>query len=285
LANFSEIALTKQVIIDYIQKRKLDKRKNGTINRELTVLRRAYTLAELACPKIPKLEENNVRTGFVSPEQFEKLITELPEYVRPIALFGYLTGCRKGEILNLKWSQIDIARRIVKLAANDTKNGMPRTIPLSESLAETVDALTRVDEYVFTRDGKRIKNIREAWPGACIRAGVSNVRFHDLRRTAVRNLVRANVPERVAMDISGHKTRSIFDRCNIVVETELHEAMAKVESRFTSFDRTAVAKSASNNGVDRFMVSEEAPSSVESEAQSIESVNETITVPITEEKK
>lgn len=119
----------------------------------------------------PQLEENNVRTGFVSPEQFEKLITELSEYVRPIALFGYLTGCRKGEILNLKWSQIDIARRIVKLAANDTKNGMPRTIPLSESLAETVDVLARVDELfllgtanesrTFARRGRALAVVRE----------------------------------------------------------------------------------------------------------------------------
>lgn len=277
--------ITKQNILEYIQKRKADKKKNGTINRELTLLRRAFKLAEMAHPKIPKLEENNVRTGFLSPEQFERLITELPEHVRPIALFGYLTGCRKGEILNLKWSQVDIERRIVKLAATDTKSGLPRTIPLSESIADTLDALPRVDEHVFTRAGKQVKDIREAWASACARAGIPNVQFHDLRRTAVRNLVRANVPERIAMDISGHKTRSIFDRYNIIVETELHDAMAKVENRFTQFERTAVAKAATNNGVDRFLVPKDAIEHRNSDVPTGDKEVGTITVTITANEK
>ena len=85
-------------------------------------------------------------------------------------------------------------------------------------------------EHVFTYRGKRLKSIRSGWTKACADAGSKGVLFHDLRRTAVRNFSRARVPERVIMSITGHKTRSVFDRYNIVDEHDLHDGMNRLEA-------------------------------------------------------
>jgi integrase len=221
--------LTKQDIRAYILARKSKGRKNATINRELALLHRSYNLADIPFPRVQKLEENNVRKGFQSPQSFAQILNNLPQHLRPIAVFAYETGCRRGEILNLKWSQVDLDNAIVRLEAGETKNGEARAIPLSGTVIQALRYLPRDSEYVFTYRGKRIKSIRSGWTRACAKAGSKGVLFHDLRRTAVRNLSRARVPERVIMSITGHKTRSVFDRYNIVDENDLHDGMNRLQ--------------------------------------------------------
>jgi len=231
-----------RAIQEYIKQRRTEGIKNSTINRELSLLRRAYNLALRAeppkvasTPRINKLAEHNVRKGFLTHEEYRALHAALPEHVKPILAFAYHTGTRRGEILNLKWSQVDLAHNIVRLEPGETKNKDARVIPLTTELITTLKALHEQHHrpqtgLVFTRNGKPIKRFDGAWTNACKTAGLTDDNgkptkiFHDLRRTGVRNLIRAGVPELVAMKISGHRTRSVFDRYNIVNELDLHAA-------------------------------------------------------------
>jgi len=236
----------------FIEFRQSDGASNSTINKEIALLRRAFNLAKRAgklsvVPLFPaKLAERNVRKGFFERDEFVRHREALPQHLKPVTTFAYWTGCRKGEILGLKWVQVDLQQRVVRLDPGDTKNDESRIIPLAGELLEMLrmqkdirDEKWANCQWVFFRSGKRIVDFRCAWEKACGVAdlidgeGKPSKLFHDLRRTGVRNLVRAGVPERVAMAISGHKTRSIFDRYNIVSERDLHDAARKLNDYIT----------------------------------------------------
>jgi integrase len=229
-------------------KREYGPASNGTINREFTLLKRAFNLGRRASPPkivtVPHftmLAENPPRQGFFEDAAFVAVRRALPEEIRPVITFAYNTGCRRGEILALKWAQVDLAERVVRLEADQTKNGTARTIPLVPELWEVLkmqrefhDQYFPESPWVFSRFGEQIRKFNRSWANACKAAGLVNADgepeklFHDLRRTGVRNLLRAGVPERVAMAISGHKTRSVFDRYNIVSESDLKDAARKL---------------------------------------------------------
>jgi len=238
-----------------------------TVRNQLNALKHAFRLAKRAgkvvtVPEFPLLAPAGVRTGFFEPDDFAALMTELSAPLRAPVEFAYLTGWRKAEVLHLTWDRVDFTAGMVRLDVGTTKTGAGRTFPftalprlkvlLEEQQAHTKKIQRRTGQItrnVFHRNGAPIKDFYEAWANACdraardakgviVRAQLIGRVFHDLRRTAVRNLVRAGVPEHTAMKLSGHKTRSVFDRYDIVSERDLADGVAKL----ATFHRLAGAR-------------------------------------------
>ncbi|MGH9382409.1 MAG: tyrosine-type recombinase/integrase, partial [Thermoanaerobaculia bacterium] len=220
----------------------------ASINRELAVLKRAFRLAEqggtvLSRPHIAMLKEDNTRQGFFERDEFEDVRANLPEYLRGAVTLMYFAGWRRGEVLPLAWAQVDRSARTIRLEPGTTKNAEGRTLPYGQlpELVDVVDTAWRhhqelarggtISPCVFTRDGERIGSFKKAWASACKAAGVPDRLLHDFRRTAVRNLVRAGVPDAIAMRITGHKTRSVFDRYNIVSEADIREGLGALAGK------------------------------------------------------
>lgn len=138
---------------------------------------------------------------------------------------------RLGEITGLRWTQIDFLADEIKLFAGETKNDEGRPIPMIPQLKTALLAARKWNKTQFvcaTKDGERLKSFRKAWASACKRAGLPGLRFHDLRRSAVRNLDRAGVSQKTGMEIIGHKTNSMYLRYNIGDYKAMKEAGAKL---------------------------------------------------------
>lgn len=242
-------ALTTADVRAYVKHRQDAGYANATINRELSALKRMFTLAIqagklLQRPHIPMLVERNVRQGFFERAQFEAVRNRLPPTYQALVTLAYYTGWRiNSELLPLEWHQVDRAAGVIRLEPGTTKNRDGRVFKYGEldELVAAVDGLWARHEalaaqgiltpLVFCRRrGQRIRTFWKRWRTACDGAGCPGRIPHDFRRTAVRNLNRAGVPETIAMKITGHKTRSVFDRYDITSEEDLAEASRKLQA-------------------------------------------------------
>jgi integrase len=235
-------AVTTQKLKQYREKRKADGVKEATCNRELSILRIAFNLGRkctppkvAAVPFFPMVHEDNARQGFLSDEQYAKLRDALPDYVKPLFVTAYFTGVRLGELLAWRWDQVDWKQSFVTLLASETKSGHSRAVPILDGDMRTwlEWSLAQADgsPLVFHRYGEPIKSFRRVWMNACVEAGVPDLKFHDLRRTAVRNMRRAGVPQVVRMRISGHRTDSMERRYNIVDIDDISAAREMMQKR------------------------------------------------------
>jgi integrase len=168
-------------------------------------------------------KENNKRDRVLAEDEYQRLLDKAPSYLKPILIAGYTTGMRISEILNLKWDRIDLKGGFIRLQPEDTKTNEGRAIPLNNELTEVFKSIIKClhHDYVFTRNNRPIKNIREIFAKVCREAKVENFTFHDFRHTFVTmKRIEGHDPIKI-MKATGHKTVSMFLRYNTVTEEEL----------------------------------------------------------------
>lgn len=247
--------ITERSLVAYQDQRLKDGVQRSTINREVGVLRQAMRRHRQALgglPRFPRFsEKKNVRQGFCDYPTVQRIMAQLAEPFADFVEFTYLTGWRRSEVDGLQWSQVDRGAGEIKLP--DTKSGLPRTLPLVGRVAELIEKRWRLREfrtrrgtrhglspYVFHWTGKPIGPFKVAWRDACAAAGVPALLLHDLRRSSARNLIRAGVPQTVAMRIIGHETDSMFRRYDITSDTDKVDALGKLEQYYAGQVSTLV---------------------------------------------
>ena len=187
-----------------------------TINRELSCLRRMFNLAR----QWGKAEQNPVRgvkffpedgqrERILSPDEIQPLLGACTDAWRPIVLLALNTGMRRGEILGLTWEQVDLSHRVITLTK--TKSGKIRRVPMNDLVWEALRKLPRTGPTLFGGD-RRCGAIRTTWLAICERAGLSGVRFHDLRHTAATYMVLGGQDLATVKEILGHSTVTLTMR-------------------------------------------------------------------------
>jgi integrase len=248
-------------LIEYQVTRRQAKAAGGTINREVSLLRRAIRAfleeQKLPTPRIAPLPEN-VREGFFNRAEVAAVVQHLPKDLHDFVWFGFLTGWRKGEIASLRWADVDAEAQTVRLSWRKSKNKQARTMALEGELAAIMNrqSAARAERvvaghdsaFVFVRSaghvratrsrGRPVDDFRVVWMSACEAAGLKGRLFHDLRRSAARNMDRAGVSRHVAMQITGHRTESMYRRYNIVTESDIRAALAKTQTYLDTLSAT-----------------------------------------------
>jgi len=194
-----------------------------------------------------KRRNANARGRIISWEEYRRLLECLAPHLRPIVSTAFLTGMRRGEILGLTWDKVDLATRVIRLAAEDTKDREARAVPICQELYSILKVIPRAIHIsrVFLYKGKPMRDIRDGLRRACKKAGIAygrceseGITFHDLRHSFNTHMRKAGVPESVIMEITGHSTREMFDRYNTVDHDDVKNAVDQMEVFFASVDQT-----------------------------------------------
>lgn len=228
--------ITTQDVLDYRAKRV--PRAVQTINLEharlvtmLNVARRIFGWnGSNVASDVPRPDPRNKRDTVLSEAGLASLMKHAAPHLRNILIVAHDTGARRGEILNLKWSEVNLDRR--EFTLRRTKNNETRVVPMTDRVFELLCQLTHTSDYVFTYQGAPLKEIRRAFEAACRRAGIAQgkdgLRFHDLRHTAATNLRRAGVDTMTAMKIVGHKSEAMHRRYNTITTDDMHTAIRRL---------------------------------------------------------
>jgi integrase len=254
------MAIDHAALQEYVAYRLKMGRSRGTIRVELATLRSAFNLAAVdgraLPPKFPSVEPSAPRKGFFEADQYQALLARLPDVFQPLVIFLRETGWRLSEGRTLEWRQVDLTTQVIRLDPGMTKNDEGRSFPFAalpdldtllrgqrERTSADEAATGRLIRHVFHDRGQPILPPRfyRAWWAAAKAARVyrewphpetgrrcRGPLPHDFRRTTVRDLVAAGVPEKVSMELTGHKTRSIFDRYHIVNEQDKAQGIAQL---------------------------------------------------------
>ena len=179
-------------------------------------------------------KNSNERKRVLTPDEFNRLVASARPYLKPILWTGYDTGMREGEVLSLTWDKVLLKDRLIKLSAEDTKDGEARGIPICDELYEVLNRLPRGiqgDYPVFMYKGKMIRDFRGGLKTACKNAKIPYGRsgdgfvYHDLRRTFFTHARRAGVQESVIMEITGHARHEVVDRYNQVSLDDMRQGI------------------------------------------------------------
>ncbi len=246
LGKIKAMELSQRHVDEYRTRRFGEKTRKGTppspatLDREVELLKRFLNYA-VACGRLTHnpiakaklLRKPNVRRTVVSEEAFQCLHAAAEECFKPILAVAYETGMRKREVLDLRWEQLDLKEGVIRLLPQDTKAEDARVVYLAPRALEAVRRIPRRlgSAYVFVnpQTGEPWVDVRKQFLNACKAARLSGVWFHDLRRSFVTNARRYGVPESVVMRMSGHKTRAVFERYNVVAEEDLRHAIQRIE--------------------------------------------------------
>jgi integrase len=185
-------------------------------------------------------ERVGIRQGFISYEEYLSILCWLPDHLKMLWCLAYHWGIRKGELLKLRWEwalpYVADDEPIIKVPGFDpktkqriTKNGEPHTLPLyapemREYLKMALSSRNAACPYIFQYRGKQLKSPRTGFENARHNAELDHVLIHDMRRTAIRNMVKAGISRKRAMQISGHLTESVFNRYDIGTEDDAVES-------------------------------------------------------------
>ncbi len=220
--------------------------KPATVNREVALLKRILNLAIVwrviqANPirDVKLLKEPRIHEAFLSEVETSKLIEACKIPLKWIVITALHTGMRRGEILNMKWENINLKAGYITIT--ETKNGEIRHVPLNQTMKKMIAGLPRISNFVFAKkDGSAYAWINRSWRNAKVKADI-NCRFHDLRHTYASHLVMNGVDLMTVKELLGHKTLAMIQRYAHLSGDHKQRAVEKLDNVFSGQDGTDMA--------------------------------------------